>query len=182
MSSKINIKDILTGHFSTLENATNHSTSYSDIFTFYIIPLTIALTGALLGFNLTKESVSLLVNFGSIFTPLLLSVLVLVYDQENKLETSKDDNHICNIKKSLLNQLYYNICYAIIVSLSLVLIAFMHQLSKAVSIPINVGQYVNFDISLSIHIITPLSIFIALNLILTIIMIVKRMHALLTTK
>lgn len=108
MSSKLNVKGIVTGHFGTLIDAGEKSVSYTDVFSFYILPAIIAAIGIFYCFNISEEIASLLVNFGAIFTALLLSVLVLVYDQENKIDQSINEA-LQKAKKSLLNHLYYNI-------------------------------------------------------------------------
>ncbi|WP_020162204.1 hypothetical protein [Cycloclasticus pugetii] len=166
MSSKLNVKDIVTGHIGTLVDAGKKSISFADMFSFYILPAIIAGFGIFFCFNISKEISSLLVNFGAIFTALLLSVLVLVYDQENKIDQNTDAS-LKNAKKSLLNHLYYNICYCIIMSVFLVVICLLHTVVEA------------FSPFMNIYFITPLIIVTAVNLILTILMIVKRMHVLL---
>jgi len=168
MSSKLNVKDIIAGHFGTLIDAGKKSVSYTDIFSFYILPAIVSATGIFFCFNISKEMASLLVNFGAIFTALLLSVLVLVYDQENKIDQSIDES-LKKVKKSLLSHLYYNICYCIIISIFLVVICLLHAVVEA------------FSPFTNIYFITPLIIITAVNLILTILMIVKRMHVLLVT-
>ncbi|MCF6615531.1 hypothetical protein IHV42_30340, partial [Escherichia coli] len=89
MSSKINICEVLIGHFRTLKNADTNKISLWDIFTFIILPFIISAAFSLLGSGITKDLISLLVNFSAILTALLLSVLVLVYDQESKIRQRK---------------------------------------------------------------------------------------------
>lgn len=85
MSSKVNIFAIVSGHFVRLSK-TNGQFSISDFATFIFIPVLFAALSIVFQFNLNKDIVSLLVNFSAIFTALLLSVLVLVYDQESKID------------------------------------------------------------------------------------------------
>lgn len=113
MSSKVNIKDIVYGHLGTLSRV-DGGWSWFDFLTFCFIPVALSTTSVIIGFSLNKDVSSLLVNFGAIFTALLLSVLVLVYDRESKL----DDKHQRDIelkrpvdafyaaKKKLLDELY----------------------------------------------------------------------------
>jgi len=121
----------------------------------------------------------MLVNFGAIFTALLLSVLVLVYDQESKLSAVKGSDPLYDAKKTLLRQLYYNICFSIISSIFLVGLCFIHSVLDGVVSSFDVGG-VNVKINYAKYFFTPLVIFVVANLMLTIVMIVKRMHAMLT--
>jgi len=168
MSSKIYLKDIVIGHFKSLADAGKNKVSIIDIFTFYVIPFAISGISFYFCFDVSKETISLLVNFGAIFTALLLSVLVLVYDQENKLN-DQSSSGLVNAKKKLLNQLYYNICYCIVSSVTLIIVCLIHSVVENTSPPLNV------------YFVTPLIIFVTTNLILTILMVVKRMHVLLVS-
>ncbi|MDT1888187.1 hypothetical protein FPK60_23265, partial [Acinetobacter baumannii] len=81
-----------------------------------------------------KEIISLLVNLGSIFSALLLSVLVLVFDQEQKLEDRKEIaeekgkavDPLFPTKKTLLEELYYNISYSVFCSIALVSLCLLY--------------------------------------------------------
>ncbi len=121
----------------------------------------------------------MLVNFGAIFTALLLSVLVLIYDQESKLESKKGVDPLYESKKKLLSQLYYNICFSILSSIVLVALCFVHSVVYRMKYDLGIGDSV-FQFSYAKYVVTPLVIFVTANLLLTIVMIVKRMHAMLT--
>lgn len=194
MSSKVNVYDIIIGHLSTLKSSGSDKLNKVDILTFYGIPLLFSILSILKDFDLDKDLTSLLVNFGSIFTALLLSVLVLIYDQENKLDDKKamidqanhangksDEVPFYAAKKQILNELYFTICYCVIGSMLLVFIAAINSVIKTDDFDM-VFKTVSFSFDLNTDIFTPLCIYIAINLILTIVMIVKRMHVLLTTE
>ncbi len=183
MSSKINIWSIVTGHIKTFRNASDNKVSVSDYVTFYIAPAAIAVLFAYFGIKVTSDANSLLVNFGAIFTALLLSVLVLVYEQGEKLRGVVNDSKKDNItlKKNLLEQLYFNICYAIVVSVFLVFLCLVYTFLPDKACVISMSNFtVNFDLKL--FIVSPLILVVVLNLLLTILMVVKRMHTLLTIK
>lgn len=181
MSSKINILEIVSGHFRTLKD-TEGKTSKIDIVVFIVLPVIIGLLSASLSFNLNKDLSSLLVNFGSIFTALLLSVLVLVYEQESKLENKENKDDINYVtKKRLLRELYYNISFSIVCSLSLVLFCFIHSIILNLVWNLSIGSY-TLCIKFDVFFITPIVVVISINLFLNILMIVKRMHALLISQ
>jgi hypothetical protein len=177
MSSKINVLEIITGHFSTLKS--NGKWEVYDFFTFVLLPIFFGAISISLSFNVKPEVSSLLVNFGAIFTALLLSVLVLVYDQETKLNNegivgnNKD-------KKELLRQLYYNISYSILCSVALVLFCLIHSIISGVTSDFTILNSL-VTLKYDSYITSPLIILISVNLFLNILMIVKRMHTLLVT-
>ena len=185
MSSKINVMKIITGHWKTLENNRTKRVSVGDMVTFLLIPIALAVLTVVFKFKFTTDLTSLLVNFGAIFTALLLSVLVLVYDQSTKLEEKKHSSSgdiSIGIKGTLLDQLYFNICYSIIISVALVVACFIEAIcrSKVGTVTIPLDNPISFCVDINTYFATPLVTFITVNLILTILMIVKRMHALLT--
>jgi hypothetical protein len=179
MSNKINMKDIISCHFRTLCDV-DDKVSYFDVATFFVVPILLAILAGLYELNLDKDLISLLVNFGAIFTALLLSVLVLVYDQEAKLDTAPTSKLIL-LKKKLLNQLYYNISYAIFLSIVLIVACFFQSILGSIESTISLHD-VSFTIKWGKSILTPICVFVTFNLILTILMIVKRMNILLTSK
>lgn len=162
-------------------------TSKVDLLVFYGIPLAVAAISILFQFNLKNELTQLLVNFGSILTALLLSVLVLVYDQEAKIRTesagSNSIHPLQNVKKRLLRQLYFNICYAIILSVALAFVCFVHSsVDGLVAKPgIPFTEY-ELRFNFGAYLTTPIALLVAMNIVLTVLMIVKRLHVLLTSE
>lgn len=189
MSSKIDICEVLIGHFRTLKDADTKKISIWDIFTFIILPFIIAASFSFSGTGITKDLISLLVNFSAILTALLLSVLVLVYDQESKIRQRKDTDTFYESKKILLTELYYNICYSILCGVLLVVMCFVVSLFSVDSsgyFYAKTHEYffdmINTTLKFNVlsYFLCPLIIYVCVHLILNIIMIVKRMHALLT--
>jgi hypothetical protein len=180
MSDKINVGSIISGHLKTLCDPKDVISKY-DVFTFFGLALIFAIVGIYCSVTLNKELISLLVNFGAIFTALLLSVLVLVYDQEVKIDEGQK-TQITSLKKKLLNQLYYNISYAIILSIFLVSTCFLITIVGENTQSIFVIKDYSIVIKYNQYFLTPTTIFMTTNLVLTIVMIVKRMNILLTTK
>ena len=159
----------------------------------------LAIVFALVCPKLSSNTISLLVNFGSIFTALLLSVLVLIFDQESKIDEQYEKNLLYKeqleknpelkesstykliysknydekypIKKQLLGQLYFNISFSIICALLLVLSCLIY--SELIE---SNFLYVNYVIQIFLFFVIAILITIFLN----ILMIVKRLHVLLT--
>lgn len=187
MSSKIDIKEIVLGHFGTLSKV-DGGWSWYDFLTFCFVPVLFAAGSIVAAFSLNKDIASLLVNFGAIFTALLLSVLVLVYDQESKIdEKNQRDKELgraldafYSAKKKLLDELYYNISYSILSSLVLIAICFAFSIADSFVDP--KATTVSVSGLLSKVVFTPLAVLVTVNLLLTIVMIVKRLHSLLRMK
>ncbi|PBI79764.1 hypothetical protein A9993_08430 [Rahnella victoriana] len=191
MSSKINICEIVTGHFRTLKDADTRKVSKLDMFTFLMLPIGLAILFATLANGMSKDLVSLLVNFSAILTALLLSVLVLVYDQESKINQNKDNDTFYESKKTLLTELYYNICYSVLCGVFLVALCFFSSMyesgaggyisgyDRKINFEIY-SHYIDFSFNFYRYILCPFIIFFCVHLMLNIVMIVKRMHSLLT--
>lgn len=183
MSSKINFWSIVTGHINTLNDASSGRVSFVDYFTFYGVPLALAFFLSFLGIKITSDANSLLVNFGAIFTALLLSVLVLVYDQGEKLRdiNTNSKKHNIDLKKNLLEQLYFNICYAIVASVALVFFCLIYTFLPDGVFNVSISK-LSFNVDLKLYLLSPMILMVVMNLLLTILMVVKRMHTLLTIK
>lgn len=183
MSSKINFWSIVTGHINTLNDASSGRVSFVDYVTFYGVPLALAFLLSFLGIKITSDANSLLVNFGAIFTALLLSVLVLVYDQGEKLRdiNANSKKHNIDLKKNLLEQLYFNICYAIVASVVLVFFCLIYTFLPDDVFNVSISK-LSFNVDLKLYLLSPMILMVVMNLLLTILMVVKRMHTLLTIK
>lgn len=187
MSAKVNIKEIVLGHFGTLKEVDGRW-SWLDFITFCFVPVLFAAFSVAAGFSLNKDISSLLVNFGAIFTALLLSVLVLVYDQESKidekyqreLELKRPLDQLYRGKKILLDELYFNISYSILSSLILIAACFAFSVADSFVDP--KAASASISLVLSKLVFTPIAVVVSVNLLLTIVMIVKRLHSLLQMK
>ncbi|ALY01291.1 hypothetical protein ABTF87_10605 [Acinetobacter baumannii] len=176
MSSRINICDIVFGHFRTLRQTSNNKIGLLELLIFIILPIILSIAIIFVPLQ-NKEIISLLVNLGSIFSALLLSVLVLVFDQEQKLEDRKEIaeekgkavDPLFPTKKTLLEELYYNISYSVFCSIALVSLCLLYSSIKYIYI-------------LHGFILKPLIAFMLINILLNILMILKRMHTLLVNR
>lgn len=194
MSAKINVTEIFSGHIDSFRISSQSGFNISDVIVFLVMPVLISIFGIYRDFEISEAFGGILVNFGAIFTALLLSVLVLIYEQENKLDDKKDEidrrNSEMNVgnplppvpffneKKKLLRQLYCNICYCIIGSIILVVVATLNSVVKVDSFSL----YATYQFNINTDVFAPIAVFVSINLILTIVMIVKRMHALLVRR
>lgn len=173
MNSKLNVINIIRGHLKTFSNDEDRALK-RDLLSFFIIPFIISVFASLFLEPVEHETTSLLVNFASIFTALLLSVLVLIYDQEVKLKNKNESTVTDILKQKLLKHLYFNISFSIIASVTLIAFCFIHSIIGPIKLSY---KSTSFELQFISNIFI---LFITINLFLNIIMIVKRMHVLLT--
>ncbi len=183
MSSKVNIFGVVRGHVSTLVDTNTLKHSWPDLLTFYFLPIAMSVLGGYFAVDFSKDSTTLLVTAGAIFTGLLLNLLILVYDQKGKLPpVDSDQPNWSDIQSrhTVIKELYYNISYSTLMSVALVVIAIVHLfvIDKTVNIEyLDIGVIDVSSVSTS-----PMLIFFGANLVLTIVMIIKRIYTLLSTE
>ena len=186
MSSKVNVLTIVYKHWSTLVDSRSGKTSISDLLCFIGVPAAVFFLVVILEVKLNSGTNSILVNFGSIFTALLLSVLVLVYDQRSKIDSNESSvDRVLQVKEIVLDQLFCNICYSILISIVMVVMCLLSEI---------VGDYKwlviqnfeyknivinNFEIIWKEYFFTPIILFLLTHLILTVFMVLKRLQSLL---
>lgn len=176
MSKKINILVIITDHFNTLRNHTNNKLSKLDMLTFFALPLLAVVVIAYYQYTINKELVSLIVNFASIVTSLLISVLVLIYDQHLKIEVNND---VQKLKKQVLEQLFSNVSFTILMGIITVIFCLILNIfsvdQNGLYQTINI-QLAEYTTTLDAIFFTPIILFFLLEMILTLFMALKRLH------
>lgn len=173
MSTKINVSSIVKNHLCTLVDDRTGRKSIFDFLTFVMVPLAIAVAFAIYDIQMSKDFRNGVITFGAIFSALLMSVLVLVYDQiksNNNEKKQKGENSSVdlNARGKLLNQINSNICFTL--------------LSAVIAVLLSLSQIIAVEYALSFlnrFIITPIIIFLTMSMFLVTIMIVKRMYLLL---
>jgi len=202
MSSKISVSHIMVRHYGTLFINSTRLVKAADFFIFFGLPLIVSGISNYAGLVADNDLVSLCVNFGSIFTALLLSVLVLVYDQENKIidkarqvnstsSESGSSSASCinggdvnrlrapkdSAKRVLMKELYANISYCIVVSVLLVTASAINLGLITIEKGATTHSLILHEINTNIF--TPFLVFLSMHLLITIVMVVKRLYALL---
>ncbi|RAZ13947.1 hypothetical protein DP201_24875, partial [Enterobacter hormaechei subsp. xiangfangensis] len=94
--NKINIFFLIKNHISSFKNEVSDSLSKSDIFFHLIFPIIASGTICFLFKVMPSSVVGIMVNFGAITTALLMSAVVMVYDQKSKLIDKKDNETIAD--------------------------------------------------------------------------------------
>jgi hypothetical protein len=167
MASLIGIKIIIDKHFETLndENA-NHKEIF---FIFALLPLIIALVFIYFHKFLTNDSINALITAFSIFTGLLLNVILILFTIVTKPDQSVETTTTKN-RKRLLEHLYANSIYALLIStliLVLLIIAIIWNVENTCLLLIILSSVVYFGLT---------------HFILTLFMVFKRLFILLFTQ
>lgn len=201
MSAKINIAFVLRKHFKyALRDSDGLRFDWVDVIAFLLIPFALGGVSYFSDSASSNDAVSIIITASSIFAGLLLSLLMLVYDQskrtEEKLEglyalaekpvpaesleelirreppkrhslVSKYETHL-----RVLDELVVNISYSIIASLLVIFLCIVSLLVTKSDFPVAFWK-IDFSINVSDAFFAG-SVIVSSNLIITLLMIVKR--------
>lgn len=190
MSTKINITSIIRNHFDTLIDDRTGNRSLIDYCTFLILPIAVAVCFSVFDIQMSNYFRSGVITFGAIFAALLMSVLVLVYDQiknnskeilkERVMKASKEIEQTSftlmgevdlEARDKLLKQINSNICFTLLTAVLAVLLTLIQIIAAEHSLS-----------SFNRYLLTPVIVFLTINMFLITIMIVKRMYLLLESE
>lgn len=138
MSSKIDIRSIISAHLKTLYDYGTGRVSIKDYFWHFIVPLG---AGFFIGsqISLSKSTISLLMSVYSVLIGLMLAVIAILFTFLDKLAYSrrriarKDDRQLGDFKdikwrEQLTKEVFANISFSILVSLfSMLLLLFLYN-------------------------------------------------------
>jgi len=162
MFRKINVLNIVRDHISTLRDYKTKKVSISDLFLFSLSPALISVLFLVFSGVMDETMVTLLTTSLSIFAALLFNLLLIIYDAVRKEESLNSAN---NLRKPYLKEVFNNISFCILTSvLAIVLLLIYSQVS------IFFLQYL----------LTFFSYYLVALFILTLFMVLKRTHILLS--
>ncbi len=164
MLEKINIWCIIKDHLSTLKNDNSDKPEFKDYILFLIIPYIIPLV-LLCGFDLflSDSLINILITILAIFVGLLLNVMVVIFDIIKKNEKT--------VKLRLIKETYSNISFAILLSIITIIPLIVCYLP-------NTSNKLSIKITLMIS--NGLSYYFLVLFFITLLMIVRRIHVILT--
>jgi len=170
MSTKLNIGAIVKDHFGTMRSYRTQKLSFFDGITFIVLPALVAIVISIHYKAPESAFATSIITASSIFIGLLLNLLVLLYQisyrNREKLLASPGNDHLTR-KKLLLKEINANISYCIlllsVLVVSCITMAFEEQMGE-ISIKIGYG----------------LVYFLSIHFILNLIMILKRVYALIS--
>lgn len=165
---KFNVLHIISEHIETLKDEKTGKKSWGDLIAFYAIPVGVIALMFLAGSEFDRDSYGLSITFFGIFIALLLNIQVAIFSVYQRkwdvppqdIEATEKRRQI-DIKRRLLEQLNSNISYLILVACASIVLALAGFIFKTKYLLVHAalgGLYVHF--------------------LLTILMVVKRSHAL----
>lgn len=208
MLEKINIFKIFKEYLGTLKKHNSNSYSAEDVFLFILFPAILALSLIIYHISLTNNLIIILVTSFSIFAALLFNLLLLIYDivsksngrksnqnnesskeiavnLSNDISNGKEKNKkILSLKEKLLKETYVNISYNIIISIISIVFLLMLYLVLETMVTAKEGASACQPLLYAFKYIVPLISFFVyyflVQFMLTLFMILKRIHVLLS--
>ena len=161
LPAKIDIRDILANHFNTLVDDRTERRSIPDIGFFYGLPLLLVAAFVYFGVRLSDDAIPVLTNALAILAGLLFNLLVLLHG----FSWPKDFDSVQKRARRLIEQVYSNVAYSIIVALTAL-------------VPLTVAA--NYPVATRGRMLAgTLAIWLVVHFALTMIMVLKRMHVML---
>ena len=171
MLTKLNVIGIVTDHFRTLRAYNSRSNSWGEIGLLYGVPALAAIVMLVFGFTVSDETANILITSLSVFAALLLNLLLMLFDSLSKVQQGNAEQ-VEKARKELIRETYANISYSILVALACISILIGFAIWD---LGIN-----NLAITLLKQIASGLVYFLVLNFLLTLFMVLKRIHVLLS--
>jgi hydrogenase-4 membrane subunit HyfE len=165
---KIGVGSIVRDHIATLRDDGRSTISHVDVLVFYVLPIAASVAVYLTCFRFTKDVYNVSVTFFGIFLALLLNLQVAIFAIFQRKWREVQDERSQNLqemtlrsRRLLLGELNANISYLTLtscISLAAVLIFYVKDMQTGLAPAATAGLYMHF--------------------LLTLLMIVKRSHAL----
>ena len=116
MFDKVNITAIVRDHVGTFKTYPTNQYRPLDFVLFFLVPLAVA-TGLVLVYGAFLSSlIGVVATSLSIFTALLLNLLLLAYNITRNSKPPPDE-HVRKVRESLFHEIFSNIAFAILVAL-----------------------------------------------------------------
>ena|SRR5579864_1004825 len=169
---KINIFPIILRHIDTLRDHETGRRSLSDVGLFFGLPLLVSSVGFYWKWGLSVDALNAVLASFAIFAGLLLNLLILVYTFSTE---TNHPNALARVRVSVIRQLHDNIAYSVLVSTTVVVFALVAvariKMNDGATTPIRSGPYMTFAL-----------VYLTMNFVLTLLMILKRIHLMLRMK
>jgi amino acid transporter len=161
--NKINIWLIVLDHVKTMRNFKTHRISVEDILLFLVAPICGGLFLVFgLQFRLDLDAANVLITSLSLFSALLFNLLLLIFDILRK-ESGDEEQPV--IRRQFLSQIYSNVSFGI--------------LNAVICIALLLLLFINIDLPLFVDAVNLIVDILVINFILTMLMVLKRVHILL---
>lgn len=162
MFSRYSLASIFHGQVSSICGNDTGINRQLGVTLFFGLPLFSPLVQWSLGLHLDKDIISIIISAASIFAGLLLNLLVIVYGIAPEPDLKLNDRKTYDDLQGVIEQAFYNISYAIVVSGALVVCSLIFLT--------NLGQIVRLS-ELVLY-------YLGLHLLLCVVLVLKRCHSL----
>lgn len=160
MSKKLDARDIVADHFGTLVDYRTGESSTLDVLVFFGVPAVGALAMLWCGMRLNQGQTTVLITALSIFAALLFNLLLLTHSIITDAEVGEDTTR----RPRRLREIYSNISYSILVAVLAVALLLLNVLFEVVWVSVSTSGLVYFLVA---------------NFLLTLFLILKRIHLML---
>ncbi len=166
MASKINVGVIISDHIATLKRHGSNHLSLVDMLRFLMPPVIVGTASYYFCVSVRDSLANILATALSIFAALLFNLLVLVYDLLKKEELAPPSPHR-NVRRDILDEIAKNISFNILVALTVIVLLILCLL---------LPTHPRVLVYLSALVFSLVTLFL-----LTLLMILKRIHNILVT-
>lgn len=169
MFDKVNILKIVRDHLGTLKDNSTGRYRPHDFLLFFLMPLIVAAVFVRLYGSLPASLIGVIVTSLSIFTALLLNLLLLAYNITRNSESSRGE-HIRQMREKLFHEIFSNIAFAVLIALvTVVVVLYFGTMSDSPSLP---GKII----------LSAIIYYFGTLFLLTLLMLLKRVYSLLSNE
>ncbi|WP_417543034.1 hypothetical protein [Marinobacter sp.] len=136
MSNKLDISRIISHHNSTIQDSEGVPLAW-DYFILYLLPILLVLLWVSSGAELSNNLATIIVTAASIFSGLMLNLLVLVNEKRAKITNPSTDDPRFERKYNeikAIEETYYNISFTILTSITSVFLCILFIAMKGITI------------------------------------------------
>lgn len=170
MFPKLSIMRVFKDHFNSLKSFGTQSNilnengkhTVSCIMAFLVIPLLITTSLYVYGGKISDNTINLILTSNSIFTALLLNLVILLYSMKEKIINIESDKKQA-MRKKFIGYTFANVSFLIIICLLIIALSLLHELASS---------------TIFVNIVDTIIIFLMIQVILGILLILNRLASL----
>ena len=164
MLDKVDVSKIVCDHIATLRDYSTGKYRPADFLLFFGVPFVVSTLLVVFYGNIKINLITIVATSLSVFTALLLNLLLLVYDAIRKSEDSGGDTSGPELRRRFLGEVFSNISFATLVAIgAIALVLFLVVVEKLPAASRVLSALVYYLVSLFL---------------LTLLMLLKRVHVL----
>ena len=183
MFDKVNITKIIRDHFGTFKDYSTGKWRWLDFLLFSHVPLIVAVVIVILYGTLPKNLIGVIVTSLSIFTALLLNLLLLAYNVTRNSKAPTDES-LLQMREELFHEIFSNIAFAVLVALVIVVSVLCYgMINGSAFLPeVNIFGLIVNVLNFVIDILSFVIYYLGTFFFLTLLMLLKRVYSLLSNE